>query len=567
MNRHVKVKVKDTNGKIHVIETRSGENLGKLLAGKGLLPLPCGGRGLCGQCIVKVDGNVSPPTGNELARRIDNNLRLACQTLVLGETYVELIYKPIPKVSKLALSVDMRKIDPIYKLIELKQRYPRDEGRIPILMCRGLVDEICRYYVSVFDIVMGCTNDESGLALLIDLGTTKISYQVIDRRGNVVREGVELNPLVSYGLDIITRLSSALNLRLRDEMISTLRKKIQELVKEDLSLIAIAGNSVMESLLLGLPLKQLAVKPFQPYIKGPFIDLRISSKTPAYIMPLLGGFVGGDAYADLALTEYIDLDKPYMIIDIGTNTEIIIVTDKDSNPIYAASTPAGPAFEGHIESGAGIYQPGISRIEIIGTDYKGIPIIKYYVEGKGKPVGLIGSGIISLVAELLRHGFISSNGKIVKGYQRINNVKTIVIVDEAETATGKPILFSQKDLREIQKAIAAVKTGWQILLSKSGVSIDAIKWVYVTGFFGSSINVEDMLLLGLIPPVSKNRIITTGDAVLAGLKVLVLDKDHNEYMYKFASKVNVIDLASMPEFTSLWIENLSLGNKFLNSIP
>lgn len=567
MNRHVKVKVKDTNGKIHVIETRSGENLGKLLAGKGLLPLPCGGRGLCGQCIVKVDGNVSPPTGNELARRIDNNLRLACQTLVLGETYVELIYKPIPKVSKLALSVDMRKIDPIYKLIELKQRYPRDEGGIPILMCRGLVDEICRYYVSVFDIVMGCTNDESGLALLIDLGTTKISYQVIDRRGNVVREGVELNPLVSYGLDIITRLSSALNLRLRDEMISTLRKKIQELVKEDLSLIAIAGNSVMESLLLGLPLKQLAVKPFQPYIKGPFIDLRISSKTPAYIMPLLGGFVGGDAYADLALTEYIDLDKPYMIIDIGTNTEIIIVTDKDSNPIYAASTPAGPAFEGHIESGAGIYQPGISRIEIIGTDYKGRPIIKYYVEGKGKPVGLIGSGIISLVAELLRHGFISSNGKIVKGYQRINNVKTIVIVDEAETATGKPILFSQKDLREIQKAIAAVKTGWQILLSKSGVSIDAIKWVYVTGFFGSSINVEDMLLLGLIPPVSKNRIITTGDAVLAGLKVLVLDKDHNEYMYKFASKVNVIDLASMPEFTSLWIENLSLGNKFLNSIP
>lgn len=567
MNRHVKVKVKDTNGKIHVIKARSGENLGKLLADKGLLPLPCGGRGLCGQCIVKVHGNVSPPTGNELARRISNDLRLACQTLVLGETYVELIYKPIPKASKLTLSINMRRIDPIYKLIELKQCFPRDEGGIPILMCQGLINEMCKYYVSVFDIIMGCTNDESGLALLIDLGTTKIAYQVIDRRGNVVREGVELNPLIRYGLDIITRLSSALNPRLKDEIISLLRKKIRDLVKENLSLIAVAGNSVMESLLLGLPLEQLAVKPFQPYIKGPFIDLRISSRTPAYIMPLLGGFIGGDAYADLALTEYIDLDKPYMIVDIGTNTEIIIVTGRDSDPIYATSTPAGPAFEGHIEFGAGIYQPGISRIEIIDIDYRGRPIIKYYVEGKGKPVGLIGSGIISLVAELLRHGFISSNGKIVKGYQRINGVKTIVIVDESETVTGKPILFSQKDLREVQKAIAAVKTGWQILLNKSGVSVDAIKWVYVTGFFGSSINVEDLLLLGLIPPVSKDRVIIAGDAVLAGLKVLVLDKDHNEYMRKFTSKVNVVDLASLPEFTSLWVENLSLGNEFLNSIP
>ncbi len=566
MNRYVKVKVRDTDGKIHVIEARSGENLGKLLASKGLLPLPCGGRGLCGQCIVKVNGNVSPPTGNELARRIGNGLRLACQTLVLGETYVELIYKPILNVSKLTLSVDIKKIDPIYKLIELRRHYPKDEGRIPILMRRELIDEMCRYYVSVFDLVMGCTSDESGLILLIDLGTTKIAYQVIDRRGNVIREGVELNPLVRYGLDIITRLSSALDPRLRYEMKSTLRKKIQDLVKEDLSLIVIAGNSVMESLLLGLPLEQLAVKPFQPYIKGPFIDLEISSKTPAYVMPLIGGFVGGDAYADLALTEYMDLDKPYMIIDIGTNTEIIIVTDRNSDPIYATSAPAGPAFEGHIESGAGIYQPGISRIEIIGTDYEGKPIIRYHVEGRGKPVGLIGSGIISLVAELLRQGFISSNGKIVKGYQRINGIKNIVIVDEAETATGKPILFSQKDLREIQKAIAAIKTGWQILLNKSGISINAIKWVYVTGFFGSSINVEDLLLLGLIPPISKDRIITIGDAVLAGLKVLVLDRDHNEYMREFVSKANVVDLASTPEFTSLWIENLSLGNKFSNSV-
>ncbi len=455
----------------------------------------------------------------------------------------------------------LRRINPIFNVFYIEPGNLPLDSREEVVVSNCLRDNN-RKIISLLGHPLSITGVEGKgrLILLVDIGTTKIAYQVIDDKGNILREKIIMNPLMSYGADIITRLSKIIeNSVSLSEMREKLHYTIMKIANENnVIMAAFAGNSVNQSILLGLPIDYLAVKPYQPLLRGPFIGV-LGDCTPFYAAPFIGGFVGADAFSNVAAVEYMGLEKPYLIIDIGTNTEVIVGTDREEARFYVTSTPAGPAFEGHIESGAGVGFPGISSVKIREI-YSDKILFDYTVEGSGKPVGLLGSGVISLLAELLRYKVIDEKGRIIKGYRRINGVKTITIVNGSETGIGRPITFSQLDIRELQKAIAAVKTSWQLLLRESNIEVSDLKWVILTGTFGSSISIDDALFLGLIPKVEKNKIMIAGNMVLSGLKTLVLDKDHEEGMRQLLKKTKNIDLAETREFMSTWIRNLDFNS-------
>lgn len=543
-----------------VLEANVGENLGKLLASKNLLPLPCGGQGLCGQCrVVVVEGSVSEPTGNEVIRGVKNKIgeRLACQTKILGDIRVKLagrrvVYRPVLASS---LSIEVKEINPLFRIVrrgELVREY--------VVMVFDLLDADFDSDFIVYDdfvvspLPLQETRDTKEYnVLLVDLGTTKIAYQHIDLHGNTGSSGVVLNPLNAYGLDVMTRLSRAIEASdVRDNMRNILVSAVKNLVDENTVACIVAGNTVMESIFLGLPLDTLAEKPFKPMFKGPFLKvLRVGGrKVPCLLMPFIAGFVGGDAFSDLLVTEYIGTSTPYMIIDLGANTEIILVVDREEPIVYTTSTPAGPAFEGYVSHGMLVDVGGITRITIKEIRGDGKPLFAY----QGEPVGITGSGLISLVAELLRNNLIDRKGRIVKGYDLIGKVKGYRIASSG----FREIVFTQLDLREFQKALASVKTGWMILLEKTGLKPRELKAVYLAGRFGSSIDPRDAVYLKLIPPVDTRKVVVGGDMVLSGLYVAALDRKFFRRIMRFAENIRHVNLAEEKGFMEKWIRALEL---------
>ncbi len=521
-----------------------GCNLGEVLASKGLISLPCGGRGLCGQCIVYIKGEVPPRTGNEAARGLKGNYRLACRVRVYSDVVVKITRRPSLKVPKQSYEVSLRAVNPIYNVVDLSQ---------PAISRRKYVPASTLYCTSgkalLIDgfIISSASNDFSNV-LLVDLGTTKIMYQVRDSKANLISDGVILNPLHIYGADIITRVTKALkDPRVYAEMSASLHDLIKSLInREKAVLTVIAGNSVMESIFMGLPLKSLAEKPFQPVAKGPFIFVLPGTSHATLLAPLLAGFVGGDAFANLLAAEYVGLQKPYLIIDLGTNTEVLLAVE---DKYFVASAPAGPAFEGHITSGVSSVIGGIEEVRISGFSKEGSPKFTW----RGDPVGLLGSGVISLVAELVRYGLVNKEGRIIKGYDVIDGVKLFTITGGAEE---RVINFTYSDLRGFQKAMAAVKAGWRTVLSEGSVSIDDLKYVVLCGSFGSRISPEDAALLRLIPPVSAEKVVITGNLVLSGLKVYVFDKSSQEIARNILSRLIHVDLVRSENFMKLWIKSL-----------
>ncbi|MCD6301695.1 MAG: DUF4445 domain-containing protein, partial [Staphylothermus sp.] len=353
---------------------------------------------------------------------------------------------------------------------------------------------------------------------------------------------------VKYGSDIITRISYALDKSSNlVEMMNELHNRIKKLAEEsNASFIFLAGNSVMEHIYLGLNIESLAMKPYKPLLYGPFVTY--TGPYPTLIAPIIEGFVGGDAYSELIASLYMNIPRPYLIIDLGTNTEVILVT---MDKIYATSAPAGPAFEGLISKGSHIALGGITEVrikEIINEK----PVFDYsYI---GSPHGLLGTGIISLVASLYAKGFIDKSGKFLKGYTITEHGKAFIIDQENN------ILFTQRDLREFQKAYAAVKSAWRILLSKAGISEDELEYVIVSGSFGSALSPKDLIVLGMVPVRNEEKIIISGNLVLTGLKIMALKKDYYSKYSELRRKLYHVNLASEPNYLDIWVKELNFNS-------
>ena len=566
----------------------------------------CGGKGTCHSCKVQVlSGTVSKSTPSEAEtfspRELKEGWRLACQTYPTSDGKlnvppesmttpqrlqvegVEVKVHPEPAVRAYHLqltapSLAAPQADADRLLEVLNQQHKLNCNRVDISALRSLSDQLRAwdwdYQAIVRDdeviALLPATSPQLGLA--IDLGTTKIAgYLVNLGNGRTLAAKGIMNPQISYGEDIISRITNAIHspeaggqlqklaasaiTKLGAELCAEAGAKTEEIVEA-----VVVGNTAMHHLFLGLPVKQLALSPFVPAIsralevKATDVGLGIAPGAYVHLLPNIAGFVGADHVAVLLATEAGQAKGPLLTIDIGTNTEVSLVYKEK---ITATSCASGPAFEGgHIKYGMRAVAGAIERVRITGDS------VQYQTINSAPPIGICGSGILDALAQLYLAKAIDEGGRIVKSHPRVRRYKgqhEFVLVSKEERE-GKPaITITQHDVRELQLAKAAIRTGIQVLLEANGCPEDEIKQVIIAGAFGTYIDVASAVAIGMLPSLPLNRFQQAGNAAGMGAKLALISIKQRSEAQAVASRVNYIELASAPNFEKTFMQASYLG--------
>ena len=512
------------------VQAETGSLVGEAVAATGLpLEQPCAGKGTCGKCKVLSEAGLAAPdeierkhlTAGELA--VGN--RLACRARIAGDARVSLA--PIVVYSN--------------KIFRASSRY--------------------KY-------------TDSPLGLAIDLGSTTVAaFLTILDTGEVCAGGAGLNQQTVYGADVISRLSAALSgpenaERLHRLALASINQAVDSLrlperIRKRIQRVTIVGNVAMHHLLARLPVNTLAAKPFQPVARAAIRDANgllggiFAPGVQVMLPPMIGGFVGSDALACLAYFGYDRPAGPLAAIDLGTNGEVLVT---DGQRILTASTAAGPAFEGvFISCGTRAVDGAIVAAKVDGGD------LRFTTIAGEPPVGLTGSGLLSLVHELRNAGVIEVNGRISanppvladrllvdkKGYRRIR------ISDDGRLA------LNQWDIRELQKAKGAVRAAVDTLMAMLDLRPQDLQRMILTGSFGGQIDIASAVELGMIPPVPPERIETVANG--AGLGAAMFLSDAGFALGEdLAARAGQVDLDQDAYFTQRYIGAMVLAPEVLD---
>jgi uncharacterized 2Fe-2S/4Fe-4S cluster protein (DUF4445 family) len=512
---------------VKTVEAESGSLIGDVIASTELpLEQPCAGRGTCGKCKILVEAGLAPPDEVELKNLTDGELavgnRLACRARVQAED-VKITLAPIVVYSN--------------KIFRASNRYKRDKN-VP-------------------------------LGLAIDLGSTTVAaFLTMLDNGEVAAGGGGLNQQTVYGADVISRLAAATNdpldaHRLHKLALASINQAVDSLnlspkVRDRIERVTIVGNVAMHHLLAQLPLDSLAVIPFQPYSKAAIDDATsmmggiFPPSARVMLPPLIGGFVGSDALACLAYFGFDNSPGPIAAIDLGTNGEVMVT---DGKRIVTASTAAGPAFEGvNISCGTRAVDGAVTHARLDGDE-----LALNTIAGE-PPIGLTGSGLLSVIHELRQVGVIEPTGRILAHppifAERIDEdphgARRVAL-----TPDGR-VKLSQWDVRELQKAKGAIRAAIDILLAQLGLKPTDLERVILTGSFGGQIDIEAVLALGMIPPVRREVVETLANGAGLGAAMFLSDEGF-ELSKKLAVKAEQIDLDLDPDFNLRYVGSMELS--------
>lgn len=446
---------------------------------------PCGGKGTCKKCKALVNGEEV----------------LACQTLIEGDLTVRFPEMRDAHILTKALRVDAKS------------------------------DQADRY------------------AIAFDIGTTTVVGYLLDgMTGKLLSQASSLNPQTAFGADVVTRIQYLMKVG-TFELTDCIRKTISDLTLEacknagvdpnTITMASVVGNTAMHHLYLGIDPKPLMTPPYMPRVFGATVMparpiLPISEKGILRVLPNIAGFVGADTVGCLVSTRMDTVKDLTLMIDIGTNGEMVL---GDNTRRIACSTAAGPAFEGaKISCGMRGVKGAVDHVYLHDGE------IFWHVIGDCKPVGLCGSGLLDLISTLLDTGFIDGSGHMQE--------KTFRLGDTDVTLT-------QKDVREVQLAKAAIRAGIELMADKLGRSVKDIKSVLLAGAFGSFMDPVSACNIGMIPPVLVDRIRPIGNAAGEGAKLCALSEAEFEYSKKLAREVEFLELASLPEFQDCYVDALN----------
>ncbi|MCL2841020.1 MAG: ASKHA domain-containing protein [Defluviitaleaceae bacterium] len=451
------------------------------------VPAPCGGKGICGKCIVIVEGKKC----------------LACQT---------------------AYDESMTNIEV--------------EGAKKMLVVSDYVE------------MMGIDNDDISppYVLAIDIGTTTLAFELLSMSGAKKAVYSSINSQHVFGADVVTRISKALEgnaAKLNAYIIEDISTGIAEIIKiadikrEEISRIGIVGNTTMLHLLRNLPCDTLGVYPFTPVTLA--AHRQDFDGIDTLILPGISTFVGADITAGISFCRWGKTDNASLLIDLGTNGELALFTQ---DKILVTSTAAGPAFEaGNISQGVGSISGAIARVNYLPKSN----VFIYETVGeslKDNPVGICGTGVIDITAELIRHNLVDETGRLE---------------DESDgVMITKDIAFTQKDIREVQLAKSAVRSGIEILLEEAGLKYEDISKVFLAGGFGYHINVASAATLGLIPAPLKNKVQAIGNAALGGCAKTLLNPASEQALDIITATAKEINLATHPRFNTLFMEYMGM---------
>ncbi|MBN2296423.1 MAG: DUF4445 domain-containing protein, partial [Pirellulales bacterium] len=508
----------------------AGTRLVEAAAVAGLnVDLPCGGEGTCGKCRVRLIQGAVKPTISETdhfsQKELDDGWRLACQTTVERAAVVE-----IPQTSLLEthhkILADLHETasvpsDPNVRkqFVELSvpQRGDDDADLIRLEKAVGPIDldlDMLRELPSKFrkqgfsgtavmldgeliDFEPGDTRDES-FAVAVDLGTTTLAAVLLDLDSGVQRAVVSrLNPQTTLGDDVLSRiLHSRENPQGLNELHESVTTAVNEMVGEladeagvdrrRIYEVVLAGNTTMQQLFCRIDPASLGEIPFVPAtghglnVTAAKLGLCIHPRGRLHVMPVIGGFVGGDTVAGILATEMAEANGPTLLVDIGTNGEIVLACD---GRLRAASTAAGPAFEGaRISQGMRGSHGAIEKVLIENSD--GDARLRFNVIGNLAPVGLCGSALIDLSAELLRQGILLPQGRLCMPHELPSGLSddlrdrvlsdgkhaSFMLATASESDLDRAIVVTQADFRELQLASGAIRAGVDLLLRREGLS-------------------------------------------------------------------------------------------------
>jgi len=569
----------------------------------------CGGSGVCGKCRVQVTkayGTISPPTERETkhlgAAELAGGMRLACQARVLsgkatvfvppesrtaareiaGTTFDEHIVLS-PAVRKIRCRIAAPTLeDTRTDLDRLAAALPRAPAEVPLPLLTALPETLRAAGWDVTAVLWNdrlisveygdTTAEQYGVA--IDIGSSKIICHLVDlATGKTVAAEHAENPQIMYGEDVVSRITFAAkndgNLyRLRYLVVETVNRlitgmcKAREVPKDRIYEIVYDGNTVMHHLFLGITPKYIGVSPFLPGHSAPVsypakeLGLAINPEGMVTSLPLIAGYVGSDAVADLMLTKIYEKPGCSLVIDIGTNSELML---GGPEKILVCSAPSGPSFEGaQISSGMKAVSGAIETVKI----EKGQ--VSYTTIGNVRPKGICGSGIIDLVAELYADGIITRNGKftdlshprIVKG-----EIPRFVVVPKGESDTGRDITVTEKDINEFLLAKGSLRAGWTILSGKYGIDPARLDRIYLAGSFGTHIDIENAMALELLPRTDTAKVVLAGETAVGGSKLALLSVPEREAIRSVLGKVQYVELSVEKSFNREYLMSIPISPK------
>ena len=419
---------------------------------------------------------------------------------------------------------------------------------------------------------------EQGYGIAFDIGTTTVVGIMWDLFcGKPVGSVSMTNPQIKYGSDVISRIAfssregnlSVLHAAVIDCLNSIVEKICEqyEIKRESIVRAVACGNTTMSHLLLGIDPKSLAVAPFLPAYEGTVIrsagelGLKISENAAVTVIPNIAGHVGGDITAGILATRLQNLDGNRLLVDIGTNGEIVLISN---GKMSACSTAAGPAFEGaSIYQGMRAADGVIERVRIKDGD------VELGVIGESVPIGICGSGLIDCVAQMVKNGIADSTGRMLSAEEYTEKYgesplaerlvedeqgRKMILVSKSDS---DDVVITQKDIREVQLAKAAIISGIRLMMKKAGITAGMIDAIYLAGAFGNFIDKESAVTIGLLPDTEYDKIVSVGNSAGAGaLMALACSKEQNR-IRQIPEKVTHIDLSAEAEFQKEFLNAMS----------
>lgn len=556
----------------------------------------CGGIGSCEHCKVQViSGKVSKLTLEEEAslskKELEQGYRMACMAHPLSDVKLHVPPESLTALQRTqveGLDVDVEPDPPVRgweaRLTPPTLDSPRSDTQNlwASLASHGIPGGFVDYRVQQtlsktirennWHVDVALRGDEivgvgapstRWLGLAVDIGTTKIAGYLVDlESGRTLASKGLMNPQISYGEDVVSRIVAASKspadaARLQSLLTDALSKLSAELCGEVNATPAqvieavVVGNTAIHHLFLGLPVKQLGLAPYVPAVdeavdvKAREIGLNIAPGAYVHLLPNIAGYVGADHVAMLLSTRLAEANGVSLAIDIGTNTEICL---NHKGRMTSVSCASGPAFEGaHIKFGMRAAPGAIEHVRLE-RDRLEVQTI-----GGEPPVGICGSGLLDVVAQLRLNEVLERGGRMVQHpLVRMREGKPEFVL--AERQEVEDITISQKDVRELQLAKAAIRLGIQALVEAEGLTENDLEQVIIAGAFGTFIDVKSAIVIGMLPDLPLERFRQVGNAAGTGARLALISKSEREKARLIAERDGYIELAKIPNFNRKFAE-------------
>ncbi len=603
-----------SNNKTVQLQINDSQNLLYHLRENGFaINSPCNGNGTCGKCRVKIlSPNFAGATENEIKllgiEAIENGYRLACRIFIESDFEISLEDEDLP--AKILTEGIQRSVDVIplvskesVKLakpdlsdqnsdLERLDKWTHVEAPAGLALLRSLPAVLRKdnYNVTLIKDVSDQSADRSRIigvepgdttgalyGAAVDIGTTTIASYLVDlRSGKRLCVNSLLNPQKIYGADVISRIKHTMDSaegleQLHGQIVNAINASVSVMCSQarispdNIYAITLVGNTTMLHLLLKVDPRYIASAPFTPAftatvkLRAQELGISINPDGLVCILPTVSAYIGADTVGAVMSTGMHTQADTSLLIDIGTNGEIVL---GNRDRLYACSSAAGPAFEGaNIRNGMGSIAGAISTVSL--KQGLGCTTI-----GNMRPIGICGTGVVDALAQLLEVGIVDETGRIdmewkpkvpgqaalAERLSAVDGMKAFIICDKEETPICREIAITQKDIRELQNAKAAISAGINVLVKKAGISFNDIKTVYLAGGFGSYINIESALRIGLIPSALEGKIQTVGNAAGQGAIETLINSDSLKTAEEISRRIKYIELSASKDFNDYYVE-------------